>query len=214
MSRLRRWSAFVALTLISLVSAHDLVFLAGYGFGYRDALSHTGHDTSWEATVAAVLVVGVALLGVSLWRLHRLGIWARSLRADEGGLLPSPRVFGRRVLVLSLRLIAVTALAFVIQENGEHLRVAGHLPGLAVLGSAEYPYAGLIIAAVSTVLATVATLLQWRRWQLAARIARALSRRFASSPPLRPRPIDRDRRPSSHVGRGLAVRGPPPLAFT
>jgi len=201
------------MVLTTLVVAHDLVFLVGYGSAYQVELARTGHDARWETTVAIVAATAVVMLAVSLWQLHRLGVVARQLRVDEGGLSPHARAFARDILGLWGRLALASTVLFAIQENVEHASAHEALPGLSVLGSPEYPFAALIIAAVSLAVATIGALLGWRRERLAAQIAAALRRRYGA-----PQPAHRiavmicDRRPESHVGRGLAVRAPPVLS--
>ena len=213
MPRWRPWLGFVVMTLVALVVAHNLVFLLAYGAGYDEALAHSGHDGTWGAAVAGVLAGGAGLLVLGTWRLYRLGLVARTLAPTEGRLAPNIGGFGRGLAWLWLRLVSATAPLFVLQENLEHLKSGEGLPGLSVLGSAEYPRAALVIAGVALAVALVGALFRWRRNLLVARIAAALRR-------LRPRlarvvrrpPADRDRRPESLVGRSLAARAPPLVA--
>jgi hypothetical protein len=209
MARLRQWCSFGALILVALVMAHDLVFLVGYGANYHEALAQTGHGVEWETTAAAVLLAAAAVLVLSIWRLRRLGLFARSLPAHEGELSPTLRAFPARVMALWIRLATVTGFILVLQENLEHLQAGEELPGLGVLGSAEYPFACLVIAGVALVVAAVAALLSWQRERLAARLASAPRRDVSPESTLAEWALDLDRRPSSHVGRGLAVRAPP-----
>ena len=210
MASLRRLIEFLGMTLVTLVVAHDLVFLLAYGAGYDEALAHSGHDGAWGTAVAIVLSAGICLFLLAGWRLYRLGVIARSIVPHADRYSSSGVGFGRRLLGLWWRIGAATTVLFVVQENLEHRHLGEGLPGLAVLGSAEYPDATLIIAGVALVVALVGALFLWRRDLLIARIASALQH-----PRLRPalavrRPIAvRDRRPDSPVGRGLGVRAPP-----
>jgi hypothetical protein len=200
------------MSLVSLVVAHNLVFLVAHGASYGDALVQTGHGSAWETAVGVVVAAGFGLLIVAAWRLHRLGLLARDLGARTGRLEPAT---GRRVTALVwlwLRLTASTAVLFAIQENLEHQAAGAALPGLAVLGSTGYPDALVVIAAVALVVAFVGALIRWRRDLLVARIAAAL-RRVRGRPIRSPRPTSGD---LAHrwaiIGRGLAVRAPPGLA--
>jgi hypothetical protein len=214
MTRLRRPIGFLAMTLVALVVAHDLVFLITYGARYEDALALSGHDGAWTAAVAVVLLAGVGLSLLAAWRLHRLGVLARTLVPTAARHDAIADGFGGRLVGLWWRLSATTTLLFVVQENVEHLRMGEAAPGLAVLGSGQYSDATLIILGVSLVVAFVGALFRWRRDVLIARIATALRRlRLRPGAVLgRPAPT-RDRRPESPVGRGRGVRAPPLPAF-
>jgi hypothetical protein len=161
------------MTLVALVIAHNLVFLLAYGSGYDEALAHSGHAGAWGTAVAVVLAGALGLFGLGAWRLYRLGVLARTLAASEGGLRPGSSGFVRRLVLLWVLVAAATTLLFVIQENLEHQHAGGGMPGLAVLGSAEYPNAALVIAAVALAVAFVVALFDWRRDVLVARIAAA-----------------------------------------
>jgi hypothetical protein len=210
MAGLRRLHGFGAMTLVALVVAHNLVFLLTYGAGYDEALAHSGHDGSWGTAVGVVLGAGIALLLLASWRLYRLGLIARATLPPAGTYAPSAGDFGRRLVELWWRLTAATTLLFVAQENLEHQRAGEALPGLAVLGSAEYRDAALVIAGVALVVALVGALFRWRRDVLIARIATALRRlRLRPESAVRRPAATRDRRPESPVGLGLGVRAPP-----
>jgi hypothetical protein len=169
----RRLLGFLAMTLIALVIAHNLVFLLRYGSGFDEALAHSGHYGAWGTAVAVVLAAALGLVGLGAWRLYRLGLLARILAASEGELRPGARGFVRQLVGLWVLLAGATTLLFVVQENVEHQHVGSALPGLAVLGSAEYPNAALVIAAVALAVAFVVALFRWRRDVLVARIAAA-----------------------------------------
>ncbi len=210
MVTLRRQITFVALTLVALVVAHDLVFLLTYGAGYDDALAHSGHDGSWAAAVVVVLAAGIGLLGLATWRLYRLGVVARAVGGVPGQRTPGASVFGWRLVGLWWRLAAATTVLFVVQENLEHLRIGEALPGLSVLGSGEYSDAAFVIALVTLSVATVGALFRWRHDVLVARIASVRQGRYTLAEHVLPRPAaTRDGRPESFVGRGRAVRAPP-----
>ena len=210
-SRLAALVPAVVMSLVALVVAHNLVFLAGYGAAFGEALAHTGHDHGWSAAVFIVLTGGLGCLIVALWQLRRLTGLARDAavagRLSAGSLSRGSIV--RRWLRLALRLAFVTAVLFVLQENVEHLSIGKSLPGLGVLLSPEYPNAIAIIAAVALAVALVGALFGWRFELLAARI-RAVRARHRAPTRARPRvPLEVDHRPSTLLGPGLAVRAPP-----
>ncbi len=214
MASLRRLITFLALTIVALVVAHDLVFLLTYGAGYDDALARSGHDGSWTMAVLVVLAAAIGLLGLATWRLYRLGVVARAVvPPTDRGRAPIAAEFGWPLVRLWWRLCAATTLLFVLQENLEHLRIGEALPGLSVLGSGEYSDAALVIALVTLAVATVGALFRWRRDLLVARIAAARHTPYERADRVLPRrATTRDGRPESFVGRGRAVRAPPVAA--
>jgi hypothetical protein len=209
MNRPGRRLGELAMALVGLVLAHNLVFLAGYGSAYGAALAHTGHDRGWSAAVLAVLAMGAGLLAASAWRLRQLGVLARHVGSPQSWDEPQPARLARAWLGLALRLgLAISAL-FLLQENLEHLRIGERLPGLSVFGSGSYPNALVIIATVALVVASVGTLFSWRRDVLMARI-RAAQRSWRREVAPLPVPLDTiDRRPHAVFRGGLAVRAPP-----
>jgi hypothetical protein len=200
--------AAVATALVALVLAHNLVFLAGYGASFGDALSHAGHDHGWSTAFIVVLVIGATTLALTVLQLLRLSRRARETDHGAPAARTSIRAFGHRWLRLSLRLAVVTAVLLVVQENIEHLQIDRPLPGLGVLSSPEYPNAIAIIAAVAAVLAFVSVLFGWRIDVLVARIRAAqphpvgLATRTRHAPQV-------DRRTASSLRPGQAVRAPP-----
>jgi hypothetical protein len=213
MASLRRLLGFLAMSLVALVVAHSLVFLLAYGSGYDEALAHSGHDGTWRTSVAVVLAAAFALLGLGTWRLHRLGVVARALGASEGG-LRGPNGFVRRLVELWVRLATATTVLFVLQENLEHQRVGGGLPGLSVLGSAEYPNAALVIAAIALAVALVVELFRCRRDVLVARIGAARKPWQGPAPSVPRHPaIWVERRHASLVVHQFSGRAPPQLGL-
>ncbi len=167
---------FPAMALVALVIAHNLVFLLAYGAGYEEALAHSGHGDAWQGAVVAVLAGGLGLFVTALWRLHRLRLLAGPRRRVAGAALtPSLRRFLGALLWLWLRLTVVSTSLFVIQENVEHAQSGEPLPGLGVLGSAEYPHGALVVAGIALAVAFVGGLLRWSRALLVARITAARS---------------------------------------
>jgi hypothetical protein len=214
MAAWRRFLGFLARTLVALVVAHNLVFLLAYGAGYDEALAHSGHDGTWGTAVAVVLAAAFGLLGLGSWRLYRLGVIARGLGASEGGLRPGPSGFVRRLVGLWVRLTIATTMLFVIQENLEHHHVGEGLPGLAVLGSAEYPNAALVTAAIALAVAFIVGLFRWRREVLVTRISAARERWHAAPQTVRRRPaVWVERRHVSIVVHQFSGRAPPQLSI-
>ena len=209
MASLRRLLEVWVMALLTLVVAHQLVFLLAYGSDYDAALARSGHDGSWASTVAAVLLAAGCLFALATWRLYRLGVIVRSLAPNEGTLEPSARDFARSLLDLWWRLWATAAALFVLEENLEHLRIGESLPGPSVLTSAAYPNAVWIIAGTALLVAIVGAIFGWRRARLLALIATVVRRRPRPGRAARRPIVDRDRRPASLVGRGFAVRAPP-----
>jgi hypothetical protein len=215
MATWRRYLGFPAMTLVALVVAHSLVFLLAYGSGYQEALAHSGHDGTWGVAVVIVLAAALGLVGLGTWRLYRLGVVARARAASEGGLRPGPGGFAWRLVGLWVRLAGATTLLFIIQENLEHQHVGEGLPGLAVLGSAQYPNAIFVIAAVALAVAFVVVLFRWRRDVLVARITGARERWHGAPRTVPRRPVVWvERRHASIVLHRLSGRAPPQLATT
>jgi hypothetical protein len=212
MSGWRRLIGFLGLTVLAFVIAHNLEFLVAFGARAHQTLAQTGHGATWNMAVVVVLTSAVAFVAIAGWRLRQLTKLAGAL-ADRQELGSEPALgasFERRLVARWVPLTVASSILFVVQENLEHLRVGLALPGLGVLGSAEYPFACIVIAEVALAVAFVSVLFSRRREALIARIAAA---RRAALP--RPRPVlgrspsDRDVRPESHLGRSRALRAPP-----
>lgn len=195
--------------LASLVLAHNLIFIAGYGSRFGAVMAHTGHDHGW--TVAALTSIGLAvsLLVVAVRRLQQLRRTARDAGALRLSTEPGLPAFASRWLGWWVALTLVTALLFVLQENLEHARIGTTLPGVEVLWSAAYPSAIAIILAVALGLSLVAALLGWRSSVLVARISAARPRTSCAATPSRRLTEPVDRRQGSILGRRLAGRAPP-----
>jgi hypothetical protein len=199
----------VVTAFASLVLAHNLIFIAGYGSRFGAVMEHTGHDHGW--TVAALTSIGLAtsLLLVALRRLHQLRRAARMAGVETLPDEPGLRAFAGRWLGWWLALTLVTVLLFVLQENLELASVGSALPGLGILASAAYPNTIVILLLVALGISLLAALLGWRTAVLIARIRAASSEvRPGSALKLgRNEPIDRRR--GSILGRRLAGRAPP-----
>ncbi|MEO8230178.1 MAG: hypothetical protein ABI628_10510 [Chloroflexota bacterium] len=172
---------FGLLALACLWLAHDAVFAAehGLGAGFNEAMSAGGHDGYWPI-FSTVVVIAVTLLG--LWSAVRIGRLAAAGRgpSDRGGrsALAGPAKGGRParsyrqdLRALWLPLLALTATAFTVQENIEHIAGHRHLIGLGALAGPEYPLALPAIALVTLVAAALGALVRWRIAVLEARVA-------------------------------------------
>ncbi len=171
MRTLTRWVSFASLAIVTLVIAHDLVFVAGYGPQAAAALARTGHGDGWSSAVLVAVAWAACLAGLAVWRLHQLGLVARSFEVTGGPLVPGPARFVRGLVSLWVRLALTTGVLFVIQENLEHQAIGQALPGLSVLSSPQYPDAWLVILATALAFALVVALFRWHRDALIARIA-------------------------------------------
>jgi hypothetical protein len=205
---LRQRAPFAAMGLLTLVLAHNLVFVVGYGAAYREALSRSGHGGAWTTAVVMVLALGLGLLLAAAWRILGLTRQARALGPVAAAPQAQPNFLPGFVSLWARLALAGTAL-YTVQENIEHVRAGADLPGLAVLAPAGGPDTVVIVAAVAAGVALVGQLFRWRRAVLTARIAAARLRLPRAAASL-PRPLqDAGRRPSSILGQRLAVRAPP-----
>jgi hypothetical protein len=213
LGRMMRAAPFAALSLLTLVLAHNLVFVVGYGAAYREVLSRTGHGDPWQTAVLVVLGLGLGLALAASVRIAALRREARSLAREPLGPIAQPP-FLPGLLSLWLRLALSGAGLFTIQENLERLGTAGNgalgnLPGVAVLGAGGHPDALVVIAAVAAAVALVGQLFRWHRAVLIARLAAARVRLPRASANVA-RPFEHvGPRPNSILGRRLAVRAPP-----
>jgi hypothetical protein len=204
--RTARMLGIAGSALVTLVLAHSLVFLVRYGSAYGEALAHSGHDVAWAIAVASAIGLGLGLAIVGVLQLGRL---AREARAAG---LSGPSAPGsglvRRWLVTSAGLIATTAVLLTIQENIERTGAGLPTPGIGLLVSAEYPWAGIVIAASGLAVGFVIALFRWRRDVLIARIR--ANRQFPRRATIAVAPAWFEPRPAaSLLGRALGLRAPP-----
>jgi len=161
-------SVLAIASLVALILAHHLMYLIAHGPGGNDAVMSTdGHDGYWPGWAAGVPIVGGLLAIVVGWQIRRL-VHLRH---------PSPRAItddGLRDYIRSMRywwprlLVSVTAL-FIVQENGEHLRLGLGSPGLSALGLGEYGLAMPVIAVLTVLVSAVLALIEWCRRSLLER---------------------------------------------
>ena len=170
---LRNRLTFWALAGLALFVAHDAIYLVQIGPGEElaAALRTAGHGYWGLASLALSAVALVA--GVSIWlRMRRLRRRAASLGARRDAARP----FARRFVVIWLRLSAVVAVGFLIQENVEHAIMHGHAPGVGALLGPEYPLALPVIGLIAAIAASVATLVSRTQEALVLAIEAALRR--------------------------------------
>jgi hypothetical protein len=209
--------AALALQLVALVLAHDLVYLARYGSRYGEALVHAGHGAAWSATVESTVTIAVALALAGALRLAQLGILVRRANtiagvpsnAGRAGKLEAGRLL-RIWLRIAPRMALLSVVLLTIQENLERSGLGSSTPGVGILLSPEYPSALWITIAVGLLVGLVAALFEWRRRVLLERlrIARATLPRRAPGASARPR-LARWRPAASLLGRRSGLRAPP-----
>jgi hypothetical protein len=197
--------AFWAVAGVSLFLSHDAVFLVQIGPGdeLTRALRGAGHDY-WGAASLILALIGLAVGAAAILRL-------RSLRRRIA-LLRGPRTArssaGSRFAFIWLRLFAVVALGFVLQENVEHIISHGHAIGLGALLGPEYPLAIPVIGLVTALAALVATTVRRTEGALLAIISAAQQRpaRACSLPGPRGQLVLPRRSP---LASAIAGRAPP-----
>ncbi len=193
--------AFWALTGVSLLVAHDAIFLvqAGPGEDLAATLRTAGHGY-WALASLALAVTAIVAATWTWLRIRRLQRRARTLGAAAAA--THPRLV-RRVGVAWLRLAAVVSIGFLVQENVEHVIAHGHAPGFGALIGPEYPLAIPVIAVISAIAAIVAALVGSRREALVVAIEAAL-RQMPRAPRDTMRP---PARLPAGIGSVLAVQG-------
>jgi hypothetical protein len=197
--------AFWALAGVALFLSHDAVFLIQLGPG--DALSRALRDAGHGYWGAASLILALSGLAVGVAAILRLRLLRRHV-----ALLPAapsaPTPVGSPFAATWLRLFAVVALGFVLQENVEHIISHGHAMGLGALLGPEHPLALPVIGLVTALAAFVAAAVRRTEGTLLAIISAALHR------PRRGRPLPGPRSQlvlprRSPLASAIAVRAPP-----
>ena len=215
--RVADFLAGTALVVVSVVLAHELVYLARYGSLYNEVLVHTGHGEAWSSAVTASLILTIGLVVAGVARLAWLGVLVRrapmrAAAATDGGL--DVRALVRGFLRSTPRLVVLAVVLLSLQENVERALVGQALPGPFVLLTPEYAGGLWITIGVGLGVAFVAALFDWRRRALLARLRAAriaIPRHHASEPR---RPLIVVRAPKSLLGRRSALRAPPATAAT
>ena len=212
----RRLRLAVLLALPAFVAAHDLIFLITYGArNVGTALSRGGHGAQWMATVVSAAMTATVFLGMGAWRLVALAREARDARRsgaeERAAHSGSFSTFAREVLVLWFPVFLGAIAMFVTAENIEHMIIGQPAPGMAVLASAAYLDAPLVLALVSGLVALIAALYAWERDILVREItswrSRWAPRPKGVAPAADPFPHRR-----SLSGVRLAGRAPPDIA--
>ena len=207
----RQLTGFVvalALQVVALILAHDLVFLVRFGSRYGEALVHSGHGETWSTVVGTMLVIAAALVVAGIVRLAQLGILVRAAGSSTGAL--DLRQLLRLWLRVGPRIALVGVVMLTVQENVERSSIGWSMPGPGILLSPEYPFALWIAIAVGLLVGLVAALFEWRRRALIERLraARLALPRHPSA--AAPRPLGAPRRPViSVLGRQSGLRAPP-----
>jgi hypothetical protein len=171
-ARLRALGRFGVLVAAVLVAAHDLVYLAAYGPRAQRILEEAGHGPTWVAVGVGALLGAAALAALTLHRSRMLRQRLIALGGPALAPLPVPQLVVR-IGRLWMPLLAVSLVAFAVQENLEHLQHHGHVPGAAVLWSVGYEWALPIFAALTFAAAAVGSVALARIAALALAVARA-----------------------------------------
>ena len=200
----------LALSPLSLVLSHNLVFLLAYGSEASLVLRATGHDATWFNAVRLVFACSAVLAVAAAARVAVLWQTARRLERGTGRLAHTGwRGFGRLLVRMWIALALITALWFLVQENAERLFIGEAAPLLDPLleGGPTGPL--LVIPAISLLAALVGTLFRWGVSALLARITAARLARKRPRPSVVPRPVGRISHPSALLARHLGLRAPP-----
>lgn len=200
-----------ALVLASLALSHHLVYFLAYGEGpaYARAMTAAGHDRYWASFLLVVGGSSVALVAVSVHQLRRLARLAEARRVGGATFQVCDGSLGvlfEMILLIWLRVAAVTSVAYLLQENLETLTAGVAVPGFSVV-TGEHAVAIPVITLVSLALATVRAIAHWRRDLLLARL-RSIVPRYRSDARLR-RALDRERRLRHDLGSIHRERAPP-----
>jgi hypothetical protein len=200
-----------ALSPLSLVLAHNLVFLLSYGDQAGLVLRETGHDTTWADAVRLVVACSGCLGVAAVGRLVALWVTARRLERGTGQLVHAGwRGFGRQLLLAWVGIALVSTAWFLFQENAERGAASLTLPMLSPLFEGGLASPLLVIPVISLLTALVGTLFRWSVSALLARITAARLARTRLRPVPALRPASRIAQPTALLARHLGLRAPPP----
>jgi hypothetical protein len=173
-SDIARRASFWVAAAVALLVAHDGLYVLELGSGraVAQALRTAGHGY-WPIASTLLLAAGIAVAAVWAVRLAHLTWRARSAAPGSGR---RARSWSGRVIRLWPRLLAVVLLAFLVQENIEHLGGHGHVLGLHAIGP-EHPLAIPLVAALSAVAALIVAAIQRHEAALLLRLASAQRQR-------------------------------------
>lgn len=208
LSSARGPAAFWALAGLALVTSHNVTFLVQMGPGQSlvRILRDSGHGY-WGLASLALLGIAVGVAIFALLRLRKLRRRARELNGAR------PRLKGRtyraRAASCWIRLFAVVGIAFLVQENLEHLGTHQHVPALGALLGPEYPLALPVMAVITLLGGLIGAAIVAVERELIAMIDAAQLRfahapRRISRPPIQHEPIR-----LSPLARAAAGRAPP-----
>ncbi len=209
-ARLRRPALFWALAGGSLLVAHDAVFYAQIGPGEPLTRALRGGSHGYWAAASAVLLIFAVLAGLAVaMRLLALHRHARMV-TGAGPRTAGPQARLRLVSGLWIRLLAIVALGFLLQENVEHLGQHGHLIGLSALSGPEYPLALPVLAAITLVAAAIGAALLGIERELLATIAAMPHRAMRAARIAVRHPLELVVARRSLLSNRAAGRAPPP----
>ena len=182
---------FWALAAFTLLVSHDVVWLVQLGPGEHLASAlRTEEHGYWAA--ASVVILDIVALAALATVTRAIGLARRARQVGAA----VPGVGGRSVLgraaVAWIRLLAVVAIGFAIQENVEHFLAHGHVLGFGAITGPEYPLALPVLAAATAVAALLGAIVRSAEAELVAGIDAALRG-------LRLRPSRRTRHAPSRV---------------
>jgi hypothetical protein len=174
------------------------------------SLRATEHGPGWLITVVTVAFAAVAALVIAAWRINSL---RRRLLAASSAVPWSVAPARADVLRAWLRIFTLAILAFLLQENLEHLLVHGHAPLFEPLVAGQYVATLPIFAALALLSAATSLRLGRRIDHLAAAVL-AAARHATRAPRRVSRPSARldDLRVTWRRTTGLVVRRAPPIA--
>jgi hypothetical protein len=180
LSRIPPRLAFWALAGVALFISHDAIFLAqiGPGQSLTGALREAGHEY-WAIASLLLAFIGIAALAITVARLRGL---RRAAEALGSASIVGARPYPARWLHVWVRLLAVVAVGFLVQENIEHLIGHSHAPGLGALIGPEYPLALPVIGLITGLAALVAAAASQAERALLAAIAEAMRRTLDRAP--------------------------------
>lgn len=169
-NRQRRGSVrFLVLVVMGVLIAHDAIYAAQHGLGSArdDALAAIAHQY-WTG-FAALTILGVAVAtAAAVAGLMRLSRALRGLAAVPSAV--GATGYGSELVHLWPRLFLAVTLAFLLQENAEHLAAGQPPPGLWALSGPHYPLAIPVLAVVTGLLAAAGAWFRWRGDVLAGRL--------------------------------------------
>ena len=171
------------LVLFGVLIAHDATYALQYGLGAAndDAIAASAHQY-WAGFSALAVLCAAVTLAAAVAGILRLRRALRGLPEAGPSRVPHYAAEARR---LWPRLFVVVTLAFLAQENVEHIAAGLPAPGLWAIAAPHYTFAIPVIAVSTALLAAVGAWLRWHRDVLvqrlvAARAAAAAFRRLAA----------------------------------